>query len=164
MATDTNFKVVEQDGTPGGVSRVIIDKDGVAVSKDGGLKVGVTGSEYPVDAFKEVEVKLIATTVSHTVFIAKNSRFVVHSISHVHNVAGGSGATYKIEVATGTDDEDGGTDQMAAATLEGTANTVVNVALTAQTTLNPGDRLNIVMAGTLTALVGHVSITLRRVA
>lgn len=137
------------------------------------FKVDSTGATWQPNAsgilvkiplFVEVSQQLLATTVSQSVFIA-DGNYVVAGVQVVPNVAGGSGATVTVEVCTGTQAPGSGTAQLTAAlALNGTINTVVaGTLIAAPTAIAAGNRVGIVMAGTLTALVGVVSIQLQRV-
>lgn len=114
--------------------------------------------------FVEVSQQLLASTVSQSVFIADDNYQVV-GVQAVPNVVGGAGATVNVEVCTGTQAPGAGTAQLTAAlALTGTANAVVAGTVVAPpATIAAGQRVGIVMAGTLTGLVGVVTIQLQRV-
>lgn len=111
---------------------------------------------------------LSATSVSRTVIAIDNvsGSFVLAGVSAVFTTASSSG-TLQVESASGTTALGSGTSQLSSAlSLSGTANTTVNgVLIASPTVLNAGDRLGIILAGTLTSLAGCcVTITLKRVA
>lgn len=113
---------------------------------------------------EELAVPLLATTVSQTIFIADDSYQVV-GVQAVADVLGGAGATVTVEVLTGVQAAGGGVAQLTAAlALNGTARQVVTgTVVAAPTTAVSGNRIGIVMAGTLTGLVGSVTIAIQRV-
>lgn len=113
---------------------------------------------------EEITIPLVATTVSQTIFIADDSYQVV-GVQAVADVIGGAGATVTVEVLTGTQAPGGGVAQLTAPlALNGTAHQVVTGAVVAApTTAVSGNRIGIVMAGTLTGLVGSVTIAIQRV-
>lgn len=122
-----------------------------------------SGLLVKIPRWEEVTLPLLAATVSQTIFIADDS-YIVTGVQVVANVVGGSGATVTLEVNTGTQAPGSGTAQTAAQDLHGiTANTSTTVAVTTQTTMVAGNRLGIVMAGTLTGLVGNLTVQLQRV-
>ena len=111
-----------------------------------------------------VTQQLLASTVSQDVFVADDNYQVV-SVQAVPTVIGGAGATVNVEVLTGVQAPGAGVAQLSAAlALNGTAHAVVTGALiAAPTTLQAGNRLGIILAGTLTGLVGTITIKLKRV-
>jgi predicted ATPase len=113
---------------------------------------------------EEITIPLSATTPSGAFFICDDNYQVV-SVSAVAEVLGGAGATVTVEVLTGVQAPGAGVAQLTAAlALNGTAHQVVNGAMiAAPTTAAAGNRIGIVMAGTLTGLVGVVAVGLQRV-
>lgn len=107
---------------------------------------------------------LTAASVSQIIFACPAGQsYKITEVRSIFSTASSSG-TCKIEYLTGTTAPGSGTAQTGAIALSGTANTVVVTAPTAQTVLNPGDRLNAIIAGTMTGLVGgFVQVTLVRV-
>lgn len=107
---------------------------------------------------------LTAATVSQIIFACPvGQAFKVLEVRSIFSTTSTSG-TVKIEYLTGTTAPGSGTAQTGAIALSGTANTLVVTAPTAQTVLNPGDRLNAIVAGTMTGLVGgFVQVTVVRV-
>lgn len=99
---------------------------------------------------------LTATDATRTVFVATRA-CRVKSIKEVHATASSSG-TLQLEKCTGTTAPGSGTTLLTGTmSLAGTANTVVSgtlIATVASLTLAAGDRLSIVIAGTMTSLVG----------
>lgn len=114
--------------------------------------------------FELVTQQLLASTISQAIFVADDNYQVV-SVQAVADVLGGAGATVTVEVLTGVQAPGGGVAQLGAAlVLNGTAHQVqVGALIAAPTTLAAGNRLGIVMAGTLTGLVGSITVKLKRV-
>src|SRR5882672_1443428 len=104
--------------------------------------------------YETVNVALSATSVSQGIFIAPNFS--------VSGTAGGSGAALTIEHLTGTQAAGAGTALLTATIpLTGTANTVLYGTLSttvtaAQGTISPGDRIGVILSGTLTGLANCI--------
>lgn len=100
-------------------------------------------------------------------FFIADAAYKVVKAQEVHSTAGAGSSTLDIKKTTGTTAPASGTTILASVfALDSTVNTVVNKTLSstvADITLAAGDRLNFDFTGTVTALVGAVSITLRRV-
>src|ERR1700682_745142 len=113
---------------------------------------------------EEFTIPLIATTVSQAFFIADDNYQVV-SVQAVAEVLGGAGATVTVEVLTGIQAPGAGVAQLTAPiALNGTAHQVVaGTMIGSPTTAASGNRIGIVMAGTLTGLVGLVTVAVQRV-
>jgi len=113
---------------------------------------------------EEITVPLIATSPSQSIFIADDNYQVV-GVQAVADVLGGAGATVTVEVLTGVQAPGAGVAQLTAPlALNGVAHQVVTGTLiAAPTTAAAGNRIGIVMAGTLTGLVGYVTIAIQRV-
>lgn len=122
------------------------------------------GVETKATPYEELQFPLFASTVSQAIFIADDTYQVV-SVKAVPNVIGGAGATVQVEKVTGTGAPGTGVNQLTAAIpLNGVAHTVLSgVVKAVPDTLNVGDRLGIVMAGTLTGLVGMIVVAVKRV-
>jgi hypothetical protein len=109
---------------------------------------------------------LTATSVSQILFACPiNQQFQVLEVRSIFSTGSTSG-TATVEYLTGTTAPGSGTAQTAAIALSGTANTLaVTAPITASLkTLSAGDRLNLIIAGTMTGLVGgFVQITLKRI-
>ena len=110
----------------------------------------------------QLTVLLTATTPDMNVFVADRA-FYVSAIYCVHSVAGGDSAAVVVEKCTGTTAPASGTEQHTAFDLTGAANTVQTATITASAadrTLAKGDRIAIETTGTLTGLVGVLTIVL----
>ncbi|HEV2036889.1 MAG TPA: hypothetical protein VGU71_22285 [Candidatus Dormibacteraeota bacterium] len=112
-----------------------------------------------------ITVPLFATTVSQTIFTADNASYQIVAVTAVPNVIGGAGATVTVEALTGVQAPGAGVAQLTAAlALNGVAHTVLTGNLVAApTTITQGQRFGLVMAGTLTGLVGVLVVTIKRV-
>ncbi len=107
---------------------------------------------------------LVAASTSLSAFVADNAYQIV-GVQAVFGTPSTSG-TLQVEVATGTQAVGGGANQLTGAvSLAGAANTVVGGTLIASPTqIASGDRINLILAGTLTSLANCcVTITLQRV-
>jgi hypothetical protein len=125
------------------------------------LKAGVDQKTISNDP---LVLQLVATTVSTSIFICDDT-YQIASCTAVAETLGGAGATVTVERLTGVQVPGAGTAQLTAAlALNGVAHQVVTGTLkTNPDTFAIGDRVGIVMAGTLTGLVGAVAVTLKRV-
>lgn len=125
-----------------------------------------SGVQIKTISVEEVTVPLTASSVSQTIFIADDNYQLV-SVKAVPNVKGGAGATVTVEALTGTQAPGAGVAQLSAALVIGstaTNDTVLNgVLIAAPTVISAGQRFGIVMAGTLTALVGLLTVVVKRV-
>lgn len=129
---------------------------------DAGKMILVPSYESIIQSF------LSATSVSRTVFVVDNvsGSYVLAGITVTFGTTSTSG-TLQCEVASGTTALGSGTNQLTGAmSLSGSANTPVNgVLIASPTVLNAGDRLGVILAGTLTGLANAcITIMLRRVA
>lgn len=126
------------------------------------LSSNVTVAGNKIQTEVHLIVPLTATSANQTVFIAPIG-YKVTAIRESHGTAGGSGASASLEILTGTTANGSGTAVTGSATaLNGTANTVQTIIPTGAFTLAAGNRLGVVVAGTLTALANccfEISIT-----
>lgn len=133
-----------------------------AVTTADGLTVG--GIIVPIIEY--ITYAPIVTDVSKAIFVAIEA-IQVTSVREVHGIASVSG-TLQIEKLTGTTAPASGITMLTGTiNLAATANTVVSGTLTGTTStlqLAAGDRIGIVLAGTLTSLVGSIiQITFKRI-
>lgn len=122
-----------------------------------------TNYRFP-DGYVRIPVPLTASSVDSNVFIADRA-YVIVQIEEVHSVVGGASAAVQVRKCSGTTAPASGT-AVAQATFDLTAtiNTTQTATLSATAadyTLADGDRLAIDVGGTLTGLVGVVTIVLR---
>lgn len=111
-----------------------------------------------------ITVPLLASTVDGNVFIADRA-YIVESVEEVHSVVSTSG-TLMLEKCSGTTAPGSGTDVLTGTiSLAGTINTTVagTLGTVAARTLADGDRLAIDIGGTMTGLVGVLTVVLRPV-
>jgi hypothetical protein len=113
---------------------------------------------------EEFTLPLSAATVSQALFITDDNYQVV-GVQVVAEVLGGAGATVTVEVLTGVQAPGAGVAQLTAPlALNGVAHQVgTGVLIAAPTTAAAGNRIGIVMAGTLTGLVGLITVAVQRV-
>lgn len=110
--------------------------------------------------------EILAASVDNAIVIIREGRWQLAFASYLPRVAGSGGAaTVDIKVATGTQAPASGTTQLGAALdLVGTADTLQQAALIASpTVIGPGDRVVADLTGTLTSVVGCLTIELKRV-
>src|SRR5437660_11121885 len=109
-------------------------------------------------------LQLVATTVSTSIFTCDDT-YQVASCTAVAETLGGAASTVTVERLTGVQAPGAGVAQLSAAlALNATAHQVQNGTVKANPdTFQIGDRVGIVMAGTLTGLVGMVTVTPNRV-
>lgn len=128
---------------------------GTAVSTGVPGEVQVNGDS----SLMTINVALTATDATRTVFVATRA-CRLKAVKEVHSTASTSG-TLQLEKCTGTTAPGSGSSLLTGTmTLAGTANTVVSgtlVATVATITLAAGDRISIVIAGTMTNLVGGLA-------
>jgi hypothetical protein len=110
---------------------------------------------------------LTSSSASQTVWVCPNvgGTYQVAAVTATQGTASSSG-TLQVEVATGTQAIGSGTNQLTGTvSLSGTANTPVNGTLiTTPTTIAAGNRINLILAGTLTSLANCVvNIALQRI-
>lgn len=109
-----------------------------------------------------------ASSASQTIFTcdAISGNYVVAAVEASFGTASSSG-TLQVEVATGTQSVGSGTNQLTGTvSLAGTANTSVGgTVIAAPTTIQAGNRVNIILAGTLTSLANaNIVVILQRIA
>lgn len=108
---------------------------------------------------------LTASSVSQIVFACPaGQQFQVSEVRSIFSTGSTSG-TATVEVLSGTTAPGSGTAVTSAIALSGTANTLtVTNPNSSNKVLNPGDRVNLIIAGTMTGLVGgFVQLTLKRI-
>lgn len=147
------------DPQPGNVASIGFDstRSALVVNGDGVTAHVVTDQE----AFR---ITINANSVTTPVFIADKAYQVV-SVTEVHSVVSSSG-TLVVEKDTGTTAPGSGTSLFASGSLDLTSaiNVPVTKALTATVAtlkLAAGDRISFVFGGTLTGLVGAVTVVIR---
>lgn len=126
---------------------------------------GVVVTVFAAPGFKEIPAVYVMNanaSIATQTFFQSNRKLTVLGVSMIWGTAATDAGAVTLTVTkdTGTTAAGGGTAILAAVqSVKGTANTVVNPALTATASvlnLNAGDRLSIKTAGTLTALAGVV--------
>lgn len=113
-----------------------------------------------------ISYPILAGSLDTPVFIADDAYQVV-KINEVHSVVGGGSAAVTVKKCTGTTAPASGTAMHASAIdLTATINTNISptlVATTSTLTLAAGDKVSLDFSGTLTGLVGVITINLKRV-
>lgn len=114
-----------------------------------------------------ISVPILAATVDNTIFTA-NEDYKVTGVVYVPTIAGtGGAATIDVKKCTGTQLPSAGTTVVtAAANLVGTINTPQALTLSATAAnlvLASGERLAIDLTGTLTSVVGCLTVFLKKV-
>jgi hypothetical protein len=109
-------------------------------------------------------LQLAATSVSTSIFICDDT-YQIASCTAVAETLGGAASTVTVERLTGVQVPGAGVSQLTAPlALNSVAHQVQTGALkTNPDTFAKGDRVGIALAGTLTGLVGAVTVTLKRV-
>jgi hypothetical protein len=107
---------------------------------------------------------LTAASATQIVFACPAGQtFMVSEVRSIFSGASSSG-TAQLEVLTGTQAPGSGTAITGTISLSGTANTLTVTAPTTKVVMAAGSRLNVILAGTLTGLVGgYIQVTLKRV-
>ena len=124
----------------------------------------------PQDANVTFTVVVAGSQIDANIFVA-DAAYEVVAIREVHSVAGAGSSTLNIEKCTGTTAPGSGTDLATTAfALDSTANTVVSKTTASGLTttqaskrLAVGDRLALDWSGTVTAYVGTITVSLRRI-
>jgi hypothetical protein len=122
-------------------------------------------SEIFLQRFTQEQI-ILAGDAANRIFYRASFPCRVLGIFERHSVVGGAAATAIVKKVTGSQAPGAGTDMMSAAfDLTATVNVEQNGALAAAATLRlaPGDCLGITLAGTLTGLVGIVTVLLQRI-
>ena len=116
-------------------------------------------------AYREVTVMLTASSVDAFVFSPLEGVWQVTGVRESHTVVGGSGATVQVVVCTGSVAIGSGVAQLTGA-LDLTVTAPANRAgtlIASPTEIYICDSVGIDMSGTLTGLVGQVTIGLKRI-
>ena len=125
-------------------------------NQSGGLSKPTSANLIPLEYV--MSVQLSATSASQQVFIADDYYQLV-AVKEAHGTASTSG-TLQVEHLTGTQASGAGSSMLTGTmSLAGTANTVISGTLVATLStlqLAPGDRLGLVIAGTMTNLANAV--------
>lgn len=125
------------------------------------------GTRRVVPQIIPIKQDINANSVTEHFFIADDN-YIVVGVSEIHSAQGGTGATFDIQISTGTTAPGSGTSVLASAPVDvhtQADNTVQSPALSATAAnlaLAAGNSLDLVMAGTLTGLVGTITVYLRR--
>lgn len=141
---------------------VDVDTNELKVNPDGTERVFSGDSQYVITQ------QILATTVDNTLFTA-NDDYQVVAVSYTPRVAGSDvgAVTLAVTKCTGTQAPSAGTAvHSSTANLKGTADTVQDLTLStteADLQLADGERLAIDVTGTLTAVVGSLTVVLKKI-
>lgn len=128
------------------------------------LKTGDIGGITPNQL--HISVPLTATSVSQISFlnVSTTAIYQVTAVSATFSTASASG-TATVEVTNGTTVLGSGTAQLTGTiSTAGTINTpVAGTMITTPTNITPGGRVNLILGGTGTGLVGNVMILIKRI-
>lgn len=130
----------------------------------GGLWNATVAEQITGIGKQRIVIDLNASSVSKHIFIADRN-YTVETITEIHSVVGGASANAKVRRITDTSAPGAAASATvvefitAGLDLTTTANTVVTGTL-ASTTLNAGEKMSVFMSGTLTGLVGTVTVVL----
>lgn len=122
-----------------------------------------TGKVY--DPFHRIVYPLLAASVDTFIWTCQEGVWRVRSVVEAHTVVGGSGATVTVTVCPGSVAIASGTAQLSAAldlTVTAPAK-AFGTLIASPTEMSRGDSLAIDMSGTLTGLVGVLTVMLERV-
>lgn len=148
MPKEQSLEVVDRLG-----NRVwIADNDGV---KDSSGRLGYMERSWP----------LLAASVDSFVWSPLEGTWQLQYVRESHTVVGGSGATVTVVVCPASVAVGSGTAQLTAA-LDLTVTAPANQAgtlIASPTLIRPGDSVAVDMAGTLTGLVGQITMGFKRV-
>ena len=147
----------------------IVDKDGVVKSNlDGDLVGGPQGPKgysYPDTIF--ISKQLLAASVDQHAFTVPNNggNWRLVSVSSMISVSGGSSAAVDVKVVDAVTAVASGTTQLTAPLdLEETApNKQVGTLIASLTLIIPGMSVGLDFSGTLTGLVGNITLELGRI-
>lgn len=145
----------------------IVDLSGnqiVAIDGNDNGIISPRGFYYP-DEMK-VEVQLRATSVTSYISFINHGVWQVQRVLAGVSTNGGAGATAQITHCVGATAPGSGTVQLAAAIdlNAGTPPYILGAApIASPTKYRPGDSMGLLMAGTLTALVGALTVYLKRI-
>lgn len=140
---------------PGGAAVLTLDKNGIYHN---------TGARFFTD-YDSVEIPLLASTVDGGIWAVHSGIWQVMSVIEYHTVVGGSGANVTVVVCPGGVAIASGVAQLTAE-IDLTVTAPVRqfgTLITTPTRIQPGDVVGINMSGTLTNLVGMLSVAFKRV-
>lgn len=112
--------------------------------------------------FSALAATNFAASTDYALYTAPNDgkTWQIVGVSYRFTAQAGSAATFSLEVAGAAIAPGSGTAQTGNLTLQGTANTTINGALTTQTTFGAGSQVNLVVASTATTSLANFSLTL----
>lgn len=168
MPDFTGVKVWKAPGDNTGVGTPVFEVDAIS-----GFAKVTTPGKFMVDSNivpdkESRSVLLLVGTLSNYVWFINEGVWQVDHVVADQSVAGGAGATVTVVVCAPTVVVASGTVQLTAAidlaTAGNNGKSVRGTLIASPTRAAAGDRIGYVMAGTLTALVGNLTIGIKRVA
>lgn len=152
------------DNTGVGQTRVTLDENGITLSNGAS---GISGTAVLPTKLCFI-IDLLAASVDNYIWSVTEGTWKVTDVVADQTVAGGSGATVDVKACDGTTAPASGTTQLSAAidlaTAGNNGKSVRGAVIAAPTSLVPGMRLAADFSGTLTALVGKLTVCVQRTA
>lgn len=136
---------------------------GLKQNTDGSL--GLQGATQAQGQFIPIHARVIASDVDNVIFIA-DRKYIVKSVSYCPTVAGTDGSAVTLGIkrsANGSNIGSGTKVHASTMDLKGTINTIQTMSPPtdlADTVIVAGQRLSLNFSGTLTAVVGNVTVML----
>jgi len=159
----SSVEIVQSAGTTGaGTTVVELDTNGVEVTAPAVL----VADDNVIEPYVVLTKDILAGSVDNALFTSSVHRYQVAYMSYLPRVAGSGGAaTIDLTVCTGTQAPASGTTQLLAALdLVGVADTLQQATIIASpTVISPGMRVAYNLTGTLTSVVGLLTVYLKRI-
>lgn len=143
---------------PGPLGATILDIDSRGI---------VSGAGYMIDSHKYIRADLLAGSIDNYIF-TNNDPLAIFNITNIAAqiaTAGGSSAVVTVKVCTSAVAPASGVAQHSTPidlTTVGPA--LIKPTITTTTNINPGDSISLDFGGTLTALIGCITLQLKRIA
>lgn len=153
MPKEESYEVIDRSLAPAENVLITLDSNGI-----------VDSSSRRLPFFTTITKELIATSVDTYLWTCPEGQWEITRAESIISVTGGTGADIMVEHCTGVVAPASGTDQLTAVLdLEETAPAkALGTLIATPTPFQPGDNLAVYFTGTLTGLVGAISITLKR--
>lgn len=156
MSIEQGYKIVGR-AAANGVAPTILEIDDIGIKDVSGRYLSHV---------EPITVQLLAASVNTFIWHCHEGIWQVASVSEAHSVVGGSGATVTVAVGpAGTAPGSAVVQLTAPLVLTTTAPAgSFGTLIASPTRLGRGDTVSIVMAGTLTGLVGILTLNMKRIA
>lgn len=125
----------------------------------------ITGAGHMIDSRKPITSLLLASSVDGYIWTNTDTDAIynITGIASMVSTVGGSSAAVVVKVCTSATAPASGVAQHSTAIdLTITAPSLVRPVITTTTPINPGDSISLDFTGTLTGLIGNISIQIRR--